>query len=77
MVLRIIAGGALIVSILVLGDGGVADGKGVCLTRAIEQGYAFRNQYGAVVYRPYLPTAEDVAACDPPAPGTIGPSFTG
>lgn len=66
---------------LIAGSSGAADAKGICLPRALEQGYAFRNGYGAVVYRPHLPTADDYAACGLAVPTAIveraTPAFAG
>ena len=61
-------------------DGSSADAKGVCLERALQQGYATRNEYGAIVYAPHQPTADDFAACGMPVPAGIvlaSPNFAG
>ena len=78
MVRRVVAGVVLVAASLALWSGGAADAKGVCLARALEQGYATRNDVGAIVYRPYLPTAEDYEACKAIAPAVPAtPTFTG
>jgi hypothetical protein len=78
MVRRVVAGVVLVAASLALWSGGAADAKGVCLTRALEQGYATRNEFGAIVYAPYLPTAEDYEACSAVAPAVpAAPAFTG
>ena len=57
-----------------------ADAQGTCLERALEQGYAFRNAKGAILYRPYLPTAADYEACGIAVPANAvvaTPGFAG
>ena len=80
MIRRLLVSTTLVVAGLTLSGGGAADAKGVCLERALEQGYAFRNEFGAIVYRPHLPTAEDRDACAATGAASavvVTPEFTG
>jgi hypothetical protein len=59
---------------------GTADAKGICMERALEQGYVYRDANGAILYRPYLPTAADYEACGiavPPNAVVAIPEFAG
>jgi len=81
MVRRTLAAGAIVAASLVVWSGGTADAKNLCLlARAIQNGNAVQTPNG-IVYKPYLPTADDYAACDLPVVGAIPvpvtPGFTG
>jgi hypothetical protein len=80
MVRRTLVGAILVASSLALWSGGTADAKGICLERALEQGYAVRDANGFIRYRPYLPTAADYEACGIAVPANAvvaTPGFAG
>jgi hypothetical protein len=80
MVCRALTSAILVASSLALWSGGTADAKGICVDRALEQGYAYRDANEAIIYRPYLPTADDYKACGLAVPATAvvaAPGFAG